>query len=655
MTENKNKYWAFLSYSELDNVERRPGTPDVSCRCWASWLVEALKTFAIPTEFVGQLNGRGEIIPQQIESIFQDAAELSEAGYLSAEVREALEQSSCLIVICSPRSAQSRQVNEVVRYFKQIGRGKNILPIVIAGEPYASTGNQQGMAPDAECFAPALRHPVSPDRTIDTSRLSGKHIFVDARHGVEKREVLAKDHRNAEADLEMAKIQLIALVFGVGFNGLWWREQKRHYLDFAEARQSAQAALGQVEEVRRQLQDAQRQVREAQSKALEIQDLPRDVHGQIQEAQNQAQVAQNQTREAQQQLQEYQNKVRDTQDQLEAASQRALAAENKALEIKRQMTLVQTQLEESRIESRAAQVTQSERVEASRLLPPLPVKSPTERRLTQVFAVLAVLAALTAGLAVYQRRVTSQALAQATAEAAGRYDITEAAMDAGEVRRLLQHIDGVEQASNRWHSLDEMATQIPTAEIPGALLDSALILSDEPRTRFQKWLLIRLGWVNPVSAMTCASAIDGNIVNADGQPDSRLYLQSAVLENWLKTDLPAALNWLTQLSDADSRQQLLEKTIHAVADQPASDSQNKILAACLSELAKTDAVKALTLAKALPAGDCRSAVIVRLWLQADPFAAWEWTTGSDLLLEITQTQPRIPLASADAPRYRALL
>ncbi|MEI6195131.1 MAG: hypothetical protein WCS42_12460 [Verrucomicrobiota bacterium] len=355
MADNENKYWAFLSYSPADNREQRAGAPDVQHRCWASWLHEALKAFTVPAEFIGQLNGRGELIPERIAPLFLDEQELSEPATLSAERRQTLEQSICLIVICSPRAAQSLGMNEAVRYFKQLGRGRQILPFVVAGEPNASEGNHPGRSPEEECFVPALRHPVLPDGTLDLTRRAAKHIFVDARHGAEKREILAEDQRSAEADLEMAKIQLIALLLGVGFNGLWWREQKRHFFDFAQARQQVREALQQVEEVRRQLQDAQRQTREAQNQALETQNLPRDVQGQIQDAQHQALEAQNQAREVQKQLQEFQTKVRETQTQLDEARQRALAAEGKVQEAQSQARVAQIQLEETRNQAREAQ------------------------------------------------------------------------------------------------------------------------------------------------------------------------------------------------------------------------------------------------------------------------------------------------------------
>ncbi len=690
MTDNEYKNWAFLSYSPQDNREQRTDTTAAGHRCWGNWLHDALKSFSIPAEFVGQINGRGEIIPERIEPIFRDESELADESNLSAEVRTDLEQSRCLIVVCSPRSAQSRQVNEAVRYFKQLGRGQQILPIVIAGEPNASAGNPTDNP--RECFVPALRHPVSPDGTIDTARQAGKSIFVDARQGFEKREILANDQRSAEADLEMAKIQLIALLLAVGFNGLWWREQKRHFIDFAEARQQAREALNQTEETRRQLQSAQEQVRVAQNQALEKQNLPGEIQSQIQAAQNQAQEAQQQAREAQKQVQEFQNKVRDTQAQLEAARDRALAAEGKILEAQQQVRSAQTQLEEIRHQAREAQSTenQSEEIrrqaqvaeekflaaqrqvqelqdevrsaenqlaeagqqvraaqdevreiqnqtrdaqgqikEAQNQVRKIQSQSRTARRLTQIFAVLAVLALLAAGQAWRQRKVASQVLAKATAEAAGNFNL--AAGEMKPVRLALQKIGGAEQAENRQRSLDQLAAGIPSAEIPEALSAAAVIVDDRQRSHFQKWLLVRLGWSNPMAAMTNASAIAGKIVNDEGMDDSVSYFQLAVLDNWMQTDWPGAFNWVCQLPDTNARQRALEKIICRVQSQPDSETKNTALATCINELAKMNLPRALTLAESLPEGTWRSTVMAGLLNGVPPAimqpraAIWPWT------------------------------
>ena len=688
MANNEYKYCAFLSYSPQDNCEQPADSPAAGSRCWGNWLDDALKAFSIPPEFVGQVNGRGEIIPEQIAPVFRDESELPEDTGLSAEIRQALEQSLCLVVICSPRSAQSRQVNEVIRYFKQLGRGKQILPIVVAGAPNAGTGSKPGVSPADECFVPALRHPVQPDGTLDTSRRAGgKHIFVDARHGVEKREVLAKDHRTAEADLEMAKIQLIALLLGVGFNGLWWREQKRHFFDFAEVQRQAREAQNQVDEIRRQLQVAQQQTREAQKQALELQNLPRDVQGQIQEAQNQALESRNQSLEAQQQLQEFRNKVRETQSQLEEARQRANAAENKVLEAQNHAREIKNQLEATRNQAREAhnqvleiqnqtqegqiQDAQNQILKAQReaqnaqsqleeareqvreahekvleaqnqahaaqaQIREIQNRDRNARRLTKVFALLAALALMTAGIvasqAWRQHRTASQALAKAAAEASETFDLAASGIEP--IRLMLQKIGGAEQDENRRRSLDQLAAGMPSAEISEALKVSSLIVDDQERSHFQKWLLIRLGWANPVSAMTNASAIAGKIVNDEGLVDSDLYFQLAVLDNWMQTDWPGAFNWVCQLPDADGYQRAFDKIVRWVQFQPDSEARNKALINCIGELAKTDIPSALALAGSLPEGDRRSTLIAWLWMKADPFAVAEWINTLGLPPEI---------------------
>ena len=709
MAENEFKYYAFLSYSSQDNCEPPSNPPAAGRRCWGNWLDDTLKSFCIPPEFIGQINGRGEIIPERIAPIFRDDSELPGDAGLTPEICRALEQSASLVVVCSPRSAQSRQVNEVVRYFKQLGREKQILPIVVAGEPNAGTGNKSGASPADECYVPALRHPVKPDGTLDTARRAGKHIFVDARHGVEKREILANDHRHAEADLEMAMVQLIALLIGVGFDGLWKREQKRHFFDLSDVQHQARQAQDRLEEVQRQLQEARLQTREAQNRALELQNLPRDVQGQIQEAQNQAQEAQQQASEARKQLHESQIVIRETQVQLEEVRQRARIAEGKALETQNQAKEIQNQLEAARNQAREAQNTSSQleetghqardaqdkllavqnqahelqaqaqaaqsqlaeareqvreaqgkfleaqnqtraaqdqvreiqnrtqdaqsQIEAAQIeVRKTESRERNARRLTRVFALMAALALLAAGTiagqAWRQHRADSQAVAKAAAEAAGNFDLPAGVSEA--IQQTLGKIDGAEPAENRRRSLNHLAAGIPRDEIPEALKAASVVVDDRQRSHFQKWLLVRMSWADPVSAMTNAGAIEGKIVNDEGLSDSNRYFQLAVLDYWIRTDWPGAFNWVCQLPDADSRQCILEEIIFLVQSQPDSESRGKMIESCVGELAKINGPEALALVESLPEGAQRDTIIARLWMRTGPFSVLEWINSLGL-------------------------
>jgi len=125
-------------------------------------------------------------------------------------------------------------------------------------------------------------------------------------------------------------------------------------------------------------------------------------------------------------------------------------------------------------------------------------------------------------------------------------------------------------------------------------------------------------------------------VNDEGLSDSSSYFQLAVLDNWMKTDLPGACNWVCQLPDADAQQCALEKIINGVQSQPDSESKNQTLATCIEELAKTDIPRALTLAESLPEGVWRSTVLSFIAGQVDSSAAMYWIINTYLPPEIMQ-------------------
>jgi len=127
--QNK-KYKAFISYSHKDEK-------------WAARLHKALETYSIPKHLVGQQADHGEI-PRRLGPIFRDRDELPSATDLGQKVDAALEQSSALIVICSPEAARSRWVNEEILAFKRLGRSNRIFSLIVGGEPHASDHPDQG-------------------------------------------------------------------------------------------------------------------------------------------------------------------------------------------------------------------------------------------------------------------------------------------------------------------------------------------------------------------------------------------------------------------------------------------------------------------------------------------------------------------------------
>lgn len=190
------RYRAFISYSHQD-------------KSWVDWLHKVLETYRVPARLVGQETAAG-IIPPRLAPIFRDRDELASATDLGRKVNEALEQSANLIVICSPRAATSRWVQEEVLAFKRLGRSERIFCLIIDGEPNAS--DLPGREAE-ECFVPALRFHLDADGQPTTKRI--EPIAADARTG--------KDGRNK------AKLKLIAGMLDIAFDSLRQRElQRRH-------------------------------------------------------------------------------------------------------------------------------------------------------------------------------------------------------------------------------------------------------------------------------------------------------------------------------------------------------------------------------------------------------------------------------------------
>ncbi|HEY4146458.1 TIR domain-containing protein [Pinirhizobacter sp.] len=188
------RYRAFISYSHLD-------------KSWAGWLHRALETYAIPKRLVGMQTPAG-IVPRRWAPIFRDSDELASAGDLGRQVNEALAQSDCLIVVCSPEAARSRWVNEEVLAFKRLGRSDRIFCLIVAGEPNASLlpGREA-----EECFASALRHRLAADGALSSDTV--EPMAADVRPG-----------RDTRAN---AKYKLIAGMLDIGFDALKRRELQR--------------------------------------------------------------------------------------------------------------------------------------------------------------------------------------------------------------------------------------------------------------------------------------------------------------------------------------------------------------------------------------------------------------------------------------------
>ena len=107
------RYRAFISYSHSDEA-------------FARRLHHDLERYRIPARVV-QTRG---LISNRLGTVFRDRDELASSASLTDTIREALRESECLIVICSPAAADSRWVAAEIEAFRQVRPGAPILPII---------------------------------------------------------------------------------------------------------------------------------------------------------------------------------------------------------------------------------------------------------------------------------------------------------------------------------------------------------------------------------------------------------------------------------------------------------------------------------------------------------------------------------------------
>lgn len=168
---------AFISYKREDEK-------------WAKWLQKKLEHYKLPTEI---LQHKPQLeFSEHPRHVFKDTTDLSGGG-LAKAIKEGLDSSKFLIVICSPRAAKSEWVCREVQDFIDSGREEYIIPFIIDGEPYAK--NQE-----KECFPFALR------ALAGEKELLGISIKENGR--------------------DAAVVKVISHMFDITFDSLWQRHKR---------------------------------------------------------------------------------------------------------------------------------------------------------------------------------------------------------------------------------------------------------------------------------------------------------------------------------------------------------------------------------------------------------------------------------------------
>lgn len=132
------KYYAFISYSRRDARA-------------ASYFQRKMEHFRIPTKYVS--HDRLPLNRKFAKPVFRDRRDLESRGTsFTTDIREAIERSRFLIVICSPESAKSLWVErEILHFLKTHGQDESlIVPVILSGD--AGSGD-----PTTECLPMPLR------------------------------------------------------------------------------------------------------------------------------------------------------------------------------------------------------------------------------------------------------------------------------------------------------------------------------------------------------------------------------------------------------------------------------------------------------------------------------------------------------------------
>jgi len=181
MAVSTKRYRSFISYSQQD-------------KRWGRRLHSWLETYRAPVGVIADIQDT-----RRLGRFFRDEAEMPAATDIGEVVRDAIETAESLIVVCSPRSAQSQWVASEISHFRRTNPDGKLFAVIIDGVP--NSGD-----PQTECFPAALRRRAEGDDSMPV-----EPVGVDVR-------VDSKDRICA---------RLAAGLLDVDFDDLWQRDRRR--------------------------------------------------------------------------------------------------------------------------------------------------------------------------------------------------------------------------------------------------------------------------------------------------------------------------------------------------------------------------------------------------------------------------------------------
>ncbi len=181
---NEKKRYAFISYNHKDVK-------------WAKWLQDKLESYKLPSDIHNEFEDSRYLRP-----VFRDKTDLN-TGILANELRNELEESKFLVVVCSPNSAKSAWVSDEVKAFIEMGRLDFIIPFIVSGTPHNYKDRDCNSPYDDECYPTFLRQHTQQHPELELLGISADEV------GKEK-----------------AFIRVVSRMLGVSFDVLWKRHDR---------------------------------------------------------------------------------------------------------------------------------------------------------------------------------------------------------------------------------------------------------------------------------------------------------------------------------------------------------------------------------------------------------------------------------------------
>ena len=174
-----------------------------------------------------------------VKRAFRDTEELSVSRVLTATIDSALQNTNCLIVVCSPDTPLSEWVDREVVVFIERGRANHVYPLLIDGDPQTSFPPSLKKIPGIEERTLDIRTPGNPVRKM-LAKAETELLKVIADVAGCPVDELVREHRLRRSRNLIARTAAAAAgSFAVGCVSFLLMRQAQLYRDTASAHEQA--------------------------------------------------------------------------------------------------------------------------------------------------------------------------------------------------------------------------------------------------------------------------------------------------------------------------------------------------------------------------------------------------------------------------------